>query len=192
MCAATPHSRVGTFLTFSLANLKALALPLCHLASALAARSRAPLALAALTQAPPSALQLGLPMSSRAAAVASARSTRNAVYGVGLAIVGLGFALLPMAISSNSQANGVNMMTQKEKLGGHQVMRGPFMNTGSSDAGADPSWVRDEKGGLIYVGKVSARARGSWRGACRRQALEGAGGAAPVRSDVVAQRSSQC
>ena len=80
--------------------------------------------------------------------------TRNIVYAMGLAAVGLGFAYLPIAVSSNYATRGINMATQKEKLGGHQVMRGPYMNSGSSDAGSDPNWVRDPaSGGLVFVGK---------------------------------------
>jgi len=32
------------------------------------------------------------------------------------------------------------MQTKDESLTGSQVMRGPFMNTGSKDAGPDPDW----------------------------------------------------
>lgn len=76
---------------------------------------------------------------------------KNLVYAAGLAVVGGAFAVLPMWYSQRAPKN---LTTQKEALGGHQVMRGAYINSGSSDAGADPDWQRDARtGALVYVGK---------------------------------------
>lgn len=77
---------------------------------------------------------------------------RNLLYGAGLAAVGLGFAVLPLYLGKRT---GKNLTTQHDPLGGHQVMRGAYINSGSHDAGADPSWARDPAGGkgLVYVGR---------------------------------------
>lgn len=76
------------------------------------------------------------------------KSYRNALYGTVLAAMGITFAVLPFVYGQKSQHN---LTTQPEPLTGAQIMRGPYMNTGSKDAGADPDWVEGR-----YVGK-SAR-----------------------------------
>lgn len=75
---------------------------------------------------------------------------KNLVYAAGLAAIGITFAVLPAWYSQRAPKN---LTTQKEALGGHQVMRGAYMNSGSADAGADPDWVKDKTGALVYVGK---------------------------------------
>ena len=64
--------------------------------------------------------------------------------------MGGAFALLPLYIGTNLVTR--NLTTQSAPLSGHQVMRGPFLNSGSIDAGKDPDWV-DTPRGRVYVGK---------------------------------------
>jgi hypothetical protein len=77
----------------------------------------------------------------------------NAAVAAGCALIGVGFALLPLYFSRTSPQN---LTLKPDALGGHQVMRGPYVNTGSRDAGWDPSWQRDSRtGAMVYVGKAA-------------------------------------
>ena len=105
---------------------------------------------------------------------------KNAAVAAGLALVGAGFALLPLYFSRTSPQN---LTLKPDALGGHQVMRGPYLNTGSRDAGWDPSWQRDSRtGAMVYVGKAAVAVTDA-DVARFRAAQGGEGGAAPGAPD---------
>ena len=73
-----------------------------------------------------------------------------------LAAFAAAFAALPFVVSTQHAAKGRNLMLQDAPLGGNQVQRGAYLNSGSRDAGRDPDWVRDPvTGRLSFVGRGS-------------------------------------
>ena len=80
-------------------------------------------------------------------------STRNGIYAGALVVIVTGFGLVPLYFTRRQRAAGTNLMLQEESLGPHQVMRGPYLNTGSHDAGRDNMWQVDKATGkLVYRG----------------------------------------
>ena len=78
---------------------------------------------------------------------------RMIASGAGLLVIVAAFGAYPIWAGKHS-TGGKSLTTRPEALGGHQVMRGAYINSGSIDAGADPNWVKDPNGkGLVYVGK---------------------------------------
>lgn len=69
------------------------------------------------------------------------------VHIAGLVILAGTFALAPMWFKKRHEYT--NFTVRDKALSGNQIMRGPFLNTGSKDAGRDPDWVNG-----VYVGKA--------------------------------------
>ena len=68
-------------------------------------------------------------------------------YGtvVGLALfVGASF-LAPFAYMERQRQAGVRLMDREEGLGRQDIMRGPYLNTGSRDVGADDTYLRQKR-----------------------------------------------
>ena len=64
--------------------------------------------------------------------------TRNAALAGALVIFGCGCAALPFLLA---RAAPTNLYAKEGPLSGSAVSRGPFLNSGSRDAGKDPDWV---------------------------------------------------
>ena len=61
---------------------------------------------------------------------------------VGLAtFVGASFAA-PFWYMERQRQSGVSLMNREEGLGRQDIMRGPYLNTGSRDVGADDTYLR--------------------------------------------------
>ena len=76
------------------------------------------------------------PPAAAAAALASAR-LRNGALAAGLAAFGIACGLAPLLYA---RAVPRNLYAQEGPLSGSAVSRGPFLNSGSRDVGADPDW----------------------------------------------------
>ena len=61
---------------------------------------------------------------------------RNALVGLGLLACIGGISGATMMYTRNQR----NLLDQEAPLTDSQIMRGPYMNTGSVDAGRDPDW----------------------------------------------------
>ena len=86
---------------------------------------------------------------------ASSFRTRNRIYAAGLAAMVAFFASAPLLMKAkmSAQSSGnTNLTTQPAPLSGSQIMRGAYLNSGSRDAGVDPSW----KGGRFAGGSSFA------------------------------------
>ena len=70
-----------------------------------------------------------------------------------LAFVGF-MSALPILLSERHKrlTGGVPMIASDVPLTPAQVRRGPYLNTGSKDAGADPDWQWQGDGGITYKG----------------------------------------
>ena len=66
------------------------------------------------------------------------KSQRNALVAVGLIATASAFAALPFVY--RAAHSGSNLTTSSSPLSSTAVMRGPFINSGSKDAGRDPDW----------------------------------------------------
>lgn len=82
-----------------------------------------------------------------------AKGSAGTVFGL-VAFVGI-MAALPVILSERHKrlTGGVPMINSDKPLTPAQVRRGPYLNTGSKDAGADPDW--DMKT-FTYKGKKPA------------------------------------
>lgn len=80
------------------------------------------------------------------------KSSPGTVIGL-VAFVGF-MAALPILISERHKrlTGGVPMIASDKPLTPAQVRRGPYLNTGSKDAGADPDWQWNAKNGPTYKG----------------------------------------
>lgn len=81
----------------------------------------------------------------------SGKRARNAALAGGLALFGLACGALPFAYARSTP----NLYTQPGPLTGSQISRGPFLNSGSRDAGADPDW----RGGVWHGRRAGDDAR---------------------------------
>ena len=79
-----------------------------------------------------------------------AKGSAGTVFGL-VAFVGI-MGAVPILLQQRHKrmTAGVPMIQQEKPLTPAQVRRGPYLNTGSKDAGADPDW--DMKAGL-YKGR---------------------------------------
>ena len=73
----------------------------------------------------------------------------NKVIAVGLVVVAGAFASFPLYMSLSSKARG-GLHTREEALTGQQIMRGPYLNSGSHDAGR-VKLVRRDGGALRWA-----------------------------------------
>ena len=80
--------------------------------------------------------------------IMAARS-RNAIYAAGVVALGGAFAILPLYFGAHVNRN---LSTSETPLSGQAVMRGPYINSGSVDVGADPDWVVTPGHGRVFVG----------------------------------------
>ncbi|KAJ1638460.1 hypothetical protein T492DRAFT_1139924 [Pavlovales sp. CCMP2436] len=69
---------------------------------------------------------------------------------VPLAVFLGGASYLPFYLHDRQTKLTGNLYARDQPLSGNQIMRGPYINTGSKDAGPDPDW--DHKTGR-YKGK---------------------------------------
>ena len=62
---------------------------------------------------------------------------------------------LPILLSERHKrlTGGVPMIANEDPLTPAQVRRGPYLNTRSKDAGADPDWQWQKDGGITYKGQ---------------------------------------
>jgi hypothetical protein len=68
-------------------------------------------------------------------------------YGtvLGLAVfVGASF-LAPFAYMERQRQAGVRLMDREQALGRQDIMRGPYLNTGSRDVGADDTYLKKQR-----------------------------------------------
>lgn len=76
-------------------------------------------------------------------------SRNNALVAVGLVVTAAAFAALPFVF--RAAHSGQNLTASSAPLSSTAVMRGPFINSGSKDAGRDTDWVNG-----VWMGKRAA------------------------------------
>ena len=84
------------------------------------------------------------------------RSARNGVFAVGLLCMAGTFAAVPWIAARRSSPTGErrNLTLQPGALSPAAVSRGAFLNTGTRDVGADPSWTKGADGSMVWTGKA--------------------------------------
>ena len=68
---------------------------------------------------------------------------RNVGIALGVLAAALGFGSLPLYFHNRHQKLNKPLVRSDQPLTGTQIMRGPYVNSGSKDAGRDPDWDLD-------------------------------------------------
>ena len=73
----------------------------------------------------------------------TSRARRNLAVGLGVTVLGVVMGTVPYWVRSKAEKN----LTESESgLTGSQIMRGPYINTGSKDVGRDDTSRRVARG----------------------------------------------